>query len=698
MCPHPRPGPRFLPATVVLAFLATIAAVSLGAGVAAAQSVPRLAGQITDQAGVLQGDRASLEHALDSLLTERGVQLYAAFVPTTGSQTASDFAAETFLQNGLGGNDLLLLVAVGDRRYGWWEDGAIGQLSSDSVDGLLSSTLEPRFRAGDYAGGVADFASGLGRALAQSSGSQPAGGGPVAPVIQPTAQPVRQAPAVPAAPPIFVWGLVGLVLVLAGVMILVGAVRRRRLEQLTDEERDVRTGQLARQANSLLIAADDGVRDLQQELGFAEAEFDAAEIEPIRAAIGRAQDELKAAFTIRQQLDDEVPEDPPTRERMLNEIVTHCRSIAAAGDEQRKRISELRDLDRRAPEVLAGVPGQVTGLQARLPAAQATIERLEAYAPTSWQPVRGNLEEARKRIDFASATARRGASALAGATPDVHAGRAAARAAQAALAQAAALLDAIERMAASLDQARDRLEAECRAAAEDVTAARAALRAQPDAQLASRLDDAEAKLATARQEAGAPTPDVLAAFVAAQQAHAAADQALAGIREAATQRARQEAALQAALTSAQASVTHAADYIDSRRSGIGREARTRLAEAQRNLQQAQAAVATDPGAALRAAQRAQQLGDEAYRLASSDFDDWDGGGRRRGDPTGAIIGGIILGSILGNAGRRGGGFGGTPWGMPGRGGFGRGGGGGFGGIGRGGGGGWGGGRGGGGSW
>jgi hypothetical protein len=224
----------------------------------------------------------------------------------------------------------------------------------------------------------------------------------------------------------------------------------------------------------------------------------------------------------------------------------------------------------------------------------------------------------------------------------------------------------------------------------------------PQGQLAAGLAEAQTLLARARQEAAAERPDVLTALHDAQEANRRADAVLAGIREAAAQRAREAAALAAAVQAAEAAVARAGDFVATRRSGVGREARTRLAEAERHLADARGLVGSDPARAAAEAATAQHMADEAYDLARSDFDSWDrrGGGRSGPDLGTLILGGILLGNILGG-GRRGGGWGGTPWGMPGGGrGWGGGGfgGGGFGG--RGGGGGWAprGGRGGGGSW
>jgi hypothetical protein len=160
---------------------------------------------------------------------------------------------------------------------------------------------------------------------------------------------------------------------------------------------------------------------------------------------------------------------------------------------------------------------------------------------------------------------------------------------------------------------------------------------------------------------------VTAALQDARSAHTTADAALASQRDARERRAREEAALTSALRSAEANVAAAADYVATRRPGVGREARTRLAAAESHLETARGLASEDPTRALQEAGAADRLAGEAYRIAQSDFDTWDRPGPRPSDDLGKVIlGGILLGNVLGGlGGRRGGGWGGTPWGMPG---------------------------------
>lgn len=444
------------------------------------------------------------------------------------------------------------------------------------------------------------------------------------------------------------WTLPG-VLIALFVLVLALAVASRafrnwrtRLRSTRAEQRRIQ--QRARDATQLLIAADEELQGLGQAIDFAEAAFDPTEVAPLRAAIGQARSELTAAFAARRQLDEADPKGQVARGGLLDQIVAHGERAQVLTVEQRGRIEQLRDRQRRAPEELVALGGQLAGLTARLPVAEATRKRLQRYAVASWQPVAGNLEAARARVASATSAAQRGQQSLAGATPDLRAAHRAAREAESALSEAGTLLDEIDRLARSLDEAHERLDIELREGAADLEAARTALRSEargPDP--TGRLSAAEAALQIARTMAAQTTVDVLAAVASAQRAHAIADEILADVRRTQEGRARQEAILQATLVSARANVAHAADYIEGRRPTVGQEPRVRLAQAQQSLDQAEAATAADPATALVRARAAERLADEARALGGAEA----GGGqdmdRLPVDLAGAVISGILMG-------------------------------------------------------
>jgi len=162
---------------------------------------------------------------------------------------------------------------------------------------------------------------------------------------------------------------------------------------------------------------------------------------------------------------------------------------------------------------------------------------------------------------------------------------------------------------------------------------------------------ADETLRAARVAAAARPLDPIAAHKLATESHRKADELLAAVRADAEQHARLLAAVDASFTTARADVDRAADFIATRRNGVGRQARTRLAEADRLLQGAMALRDADPKAALDQARRAERLAEEAYSLAGNDFDQWDRGGPGAGAGRGggSDLAGAILGGMAGSA-------------------------------------------------
>jgi uncharacterized protein len=162
------------------AALAAGALLVLGASSLLAAS-PTLTDQITDETGVIGGERARVQQSLDDLFVSEALRLWVELVPTTEGALAQDVARQHFVDNAFGPNDMLLVVAVNDHRYGWWERTATGtdrgtatSMTSYEVDALLSAALDPNFRAGDYAGGVISLAKAMTVSVRMARTSTPA--------------------------------------------------------------------------------------------------------------------------------------------------------------------------------------------------------------------------------------------------------------------------------------------------------------------------------------------------------------------------------------------------------------------------------------------------------------------------------------------------------------------------------------------
>ena len=688
-------------AVVALAFLLTILPSVLAA------SPHRLAGPITDDVGALGQNGSSVQAALDDLQRATGAQLWVWYTDTLGGQVSSDFATATAKASGLGTTDLLLVIALNDRAYGYWKGDNV-KISNPELDRVLSQDMEPALRSTDYLGAITGTVTGLKVAMsgAVAPGASVVPGATTAPIGGP---PPGTTSGSPIGTLVMVGIVVGLVSVGAWWFFLVrsrrrpigsapggtaGSVSNSANADLAAMEPD----QLDEHANRILVETDDAIRDSDQELGFAQAQFGDAAAAPFVAAIAAARGDLRGAFTIRQQLDDATREDAPTRRRMLIDLIVGCRKAQDRLHAETQQFEKLRALDKAAPDILGTLPAKANALEARIPAAESTLTGLAEYADADWQSVATNVDNARTRIAAVREAAEQGTKALAAGAPGaVGTAAQAARLGEDGLAQGAAFLDAIDRLAAELEEARSKVGGELAAAEADLAQAKtSAAGAPPDADVARRLAEAEQLLSEARTALNPPKPDVTGAYDKARRADALADAVEKGIRSAQEQQARETARLEAGLRAAQVAVTRASDYVGGHRGGIGTEARTRLAEASRHLGKATALGPTDPVGALVEADQATRLAAVAQTLAEQDYGRWDdpfrggrtggspggregghGGGSRDGgdagsDIAGAIIGGII-GGLLSGGGRHGGGFGGF-------GGFG-GGGGGFGGFG-----------------
>ena len=666
-----RPGPVRVLSSLLMPAIRSVLPAGLSALLLVAMAVVPVVAQtlserVVDEAGVMSDSQvAEAESAITTLEDEDNVQLWVLYVDTTGGQEVTDFADGVAADNGLGGNDALLVVAIDDRRDALWIGDLLTQVSNQELDLILADRVEPQLRDSEWGAAVAGAAEGLSGALAGDVGPDETPG-----------QGETPAPADDGGSN-FLFVLLAVAAIGVGGWILLNRWRAGRAAEEDDREREQRLRGLSQRANTLLIETDELLRHNTQELGFVEAEFGKDAAEPFGVALAAAREELKNAFRIRQRLDDGVPEEPPQREQMLNQIVAHCDKAHELVDAQTKRFQELRDLERRAPEVLAEQERRVSEAITRLPAVEQVLAVLRADASGSSQAVQGNITEARKRLEIAGRAATDGLAALKGG--DSGAAARAAKASQDALAQAAALLDAIEREGAALEEARGGLDAALASARADLEQARAAVagatQADQQDELAAALQKVDAADAAMR---GTPR-DLVLAYRLAREAESAAEQVVAKVREGEERRAKELAAVDAAIRAAELSADRAEEFIASRGHGIGRRARTSLSEADGALNRARMTRDKDPKAALADARRASELADAAYERARSDFDaavnDGRGGtvviggqpyptGRQANwgnDVGGAIIGGII-GSILSGGGRGwgggGGGFGG----------------------------------------
>ncbi|GAA4479005.1 TPM domain-containing protein [Rhodococcus olei] len=623
--------------------LTLLALVALPA-VAAAEAPLRLPTQITDAVGVLDDNqRADVQAALDSLFDDHHVQLWVVYVDSFDGMDADAWASRTVQLSGLGETSALLAVATGDRAYAFNVPAALPGVTAEEVADVERDAVVPALRQDDWAGAAVAAAGGLADAMSPST----SGSGVKYLVVG------------------------GIVVVVAGGAVLY--TRRRRVHRpIGPPGADVDWSDAAAiatlpvptldaRAKEVLVETDNAIRTSAEELNLARGEFGDAATAPFTAAYDTARATLASAFTIRQRLDDDVPETPEQQRDMLVELIVTC---SRADHELNNRVAEfdgMRDLLIDAPARLDTLTQRLVETTVRIPQSEATLAALHGEFPTpALASVDGNIALAREQLAYADRNVTAGRETVALPAGQQGPAVAAIRGAEAALDQVRDLLDAIDHAAENIRVATATLPAALDDARKDIAAADA-LAAHGGADLAAAKAAAEAALAKAEAtRAGDP----LGAFTELTKADGALDEVLATANEAKAQAERAAQRLTQDITAAQAQITAAADFVTTRRGAVGAEARTRLSEAQRHLDAARQVAESDPSRALQHAKAAGDLSGRALQSAQADVQRWEESRRPRSEVnTGAVLGGILIDSMIhggmsGGWGNRGGGHGG----------------------------------------
>jgi uncharacterized protein len=123
-------------------------------------AVPPLTGRVVDQTGTLSsGDVASLTQTLKDLEARKGSQIAILIVPTTGEETIEQFSIRVAEAWKIGRRKIddgaLLVIAKNDRHLrievGYGLEGA---LTDATTRRIIDEVITPKFKAGDFAGGV----------------------------------------------------------------------------------------------------------------------------------------------------------------------------------------------------------------------------------------------------------------------------------------------------------------------------------------------------------------------------------------------------------------------------------------------------------------------------------------------------------------------------------------------------------------
>lgn len=667
--------------TALFAFVAFVATPL----VAFAEEPLDLPGQVYDAADVLGSSTEEIQAGVDGLAESSDLQLFVAFVDTfdgAGDNSGAEWAEATYAASGMGGNDVLLAVAVEDRKYGSYTTEDSG-LTRDQVVEVEESFVTPELGNDNWAGAALAAIDGYEQVVATGSASDTPGR-----VLEgddssgESSYPGGDGGAGRGffgVPWFFAIPIVGFIA--SAFFSRKGNKAARQAGKTSgpggstpepESAAGIPTQQLQEKAAAALVALDNAVRSADDELSFAQAQFGEQRTETFETALAQSRQQSQEAFRIRAELDDSVPEPEPVKRTMLAQIIDVAGAASGALAQHTTEFADLRSMEARVPQFLADLKARIPEVTRRLPAAQQHIRGLQARYPASaLGTVTAHHAQAERLLDSADGFIEAGE--LSVSRDDRSSAVAAARACEASLGQASRLLDQIDRAGEDLERSTEALAEAITSITSDITDAQRLAPADPSVTHAVQ----RAREAVQQGQASRTDGDPLAALATLDNAEHDLDTVLESFRETEQSRDKAQRAFTTRVERVGARLRSIDETISSRRGAVDSGARTRISEALRLIEQAQSASSQEPARAASLLNQAEQLGERAMAEASKDVDRWDdpsgpriGGGRGRNRSNGLDVGSLILGGILAGGGsRRSGGFGG----------FGGGGGGGFGG-------------------
>jgi predicted nucleic acid-binding Zn-ribbon protein len=467
-------------------------------------------------------------------------------------------------------------------------------------------------------------------------------------------------------------GVLGLIVVAVVVLMIVMRyrARRRRAAALAAARRVDPTDADALAAlpvealddlsRSKVVDVDNALRTSSNELTVAIDEFGAGRTDPFSKAVDNAKAALSQAFTVRKQLDDGTPLTAEQRRQLLTTVIVSAARADRELESQTEAFEQLRDLVVNAPSLLDGLTQQYVELTSRVtPTEQRLVELHSEFDAAALTSVSGNIATAKERLAFADRNISSARDLAGQSVSGQQAGLVDSfRAAESALGQARALLDAVDTAADDIRRAIAALPSVIADLEAGVKQANGRLQPTQNRKSAHTRDLIAARDAAARaldDARGGGSADPLSAFVRLTQADTVLDRLLATLANEEANADRLNRSFEQAVFTAESRVRGVSEYIDTRRGSIGADARTRLEEAKRHLQAAQGKKSTNIAEAIAHANVASTLAAQAQSLANADVQSAEHAYARRrgGNDTGALLGGIIVGDLL-SGGLRGG--------------------------------------------
>ncbi|NLS10868.1 hypothetical protein HGQ17_12865 [Nesterenkonia sp. MY13] len=378
---------------------------------------------------------------------------------------------------------------------------------------------------------------------------------------------------------------------------------------------DKSTEELRYEAGEMLVAADNAVQASEQELLFASASYGDQKVATFQQDLNSAKEHLRESFRMQQQVDTGQDADESRARDLYKQIIRQCEKVNETLQSHKEQFDGLRDLERDPRPALQELAGQLSDLTSRRQRAETALTSLaERYDDDALQQYRDNLTQSAQTLQAAEDSRSQAETAVesgqsADAVLALHSGEQAA-------ADTKALVESMEETSERLESARKNLDIGIAQTEQDLAQAKATHAAGQAPELAGPIAAAETAVRRAKEAlASAGRIDPLELLQSLELAHRELDTPLNSVRDRQARDRRAREMLNHELLTARNQVQSSLDFLRSRRYGISSTARTRMAEAERCLTEAQTIGDSQPSKAVDLAQQAKTLAIQAAQIA-----------------------------------------------------------------------------------
>lgn len=429
---------------------------------------------------------------------------------------------------------------------------------------------------------------------------------------------------------------------------------------------DLSTEDLRLQAGEMLVAADNAVQESEQELLFASASYGEQKVATFQQDLEEAKEHLRESFRLQQQVDSGEDADERQARDLYARIIRGAQKVDETLQSHQEEFDGLRNLERDPAPALEQLRERLEDLNTRRNQREEALNDLaEQYDDEALAQYRDNLTQAAEALQAAESARQEAAESVdsgdsAEAVLAIHSGEQGA-------ADTQRLVESMEQTAERLDTARKNLDVGISQTEQDIAQAKATYEAGQAPELAGPIAAAEQAVSQARQELAAEGRiNPLELLQSLELAHRELDAPLNSVRDRQAKDRRAREMLDTEMLTARNQVESSIDFLRSRRYGVSTTARTRMAEAERCLTEAQTIADSQPSRAVELAQQAKSLAVQATQIAQRESAEV--GMRSMGSSgPGPMGGGFGRGYRRPGFGRRrygtGGGFGGFATGM-----------------------------------